>query len=85
MYCQSLILILVGLMLASCATSPENTALELPTHQCQEPRPEVCTMEYKPVCGLNQAKEKFDFSNACSACSDHQIMRWFEGQCDTVE
>jgi hypothetical protein len=33
---------------------------------CQEPRPRMCTKEYRPVCGSNNRT----YPNKCSACSD---------------
>ena len=52
---------------------------------CAMPRPEVCTMEYLPVCG-----ELFDgsiktYSNACTACADTQVNAYREGACENEE
>ena len=39
------------LALGACATSPtENTAPAAAATVCEDPRPQVCTMDYRPVC-----------------------------------
>jgi hypothetical protein len=49
---------------------------------CPASRPEVCTMEYLPVCA-----ELFDgsvetYSNACTACADKDVNAYREGACE---
>jgi eight-cysteine-cluster-containing protein len=48
-------------------------------HVCteDEKQAEICTMEYRPVCGDN-GKE---YSNPCTACSSKEIDSWIEGEC----
>lgn len=55
---------------------------------CREPRPEICTMEYAPVCGIfdetiNCVKAPcgITFSNGCIACSNENIKYWISGEC----
>ncbi len=51
-------------------------------HQCSQPRPEVCTMEYNPVCAnLETGKTKL-FSNVCSACADEKVESYFPAPCE---
>lgn len=47
---------------------------------CQDPRPEVCTLDYRPVCGQLGGETK-TFGNACMACGDSSVIGFFEGQC----
>ncbi|WP_220719025.1 Kazal-type serine protease inhibitor [Agarivorans litoreus] len=47
---------------------------------CEEPRPEICTMEYDPVCGEVNGELK-EYGNACSACGDPEINTYQKGAC----
>jgi hypothetical protein len=49
--------------------------------QCQDPRPQVCTLEYAPVCGILGNRERREYSNGCSACSDHEVTGYVDGPC----
>ncbi len=54
---------------------------------CTEPRPEVCAMDYTPVCGLRNvgAKEGWKtYSNACSACSDPTVTGYEKDACEAI-
>ena len=62
------------------AQSPDSMAPSSAT-VCEEPRPQVCTMEYLPVCGNLSAGGMKTYSNACSACSDAAVAAWVEGEC----
>ena len=48
---------------------------------CRDPRPEVCTMEYDPVCGRKKDKSTATYSNACEACADPMVLGYFRGEC----
>jgi hypothetical protein len=61
--------------------------------ECVVPRPEICTREYLPVCGLRDTGircvtqpcdswETKTFSNACSACADGAVYGWRPGECE---
>jgi len=48
---------------------------------CEDPRPQVCTMDYRPVCGsLGDASVK-TYANGCGACGDANVVSWVEGEC----
>ena len=49
--------------------------------QCEDPRPEVCTMDYRPVCGNLAGGGVKTYSNGCGACSDANVTSWVEGEC----
>ena len=76
---------IIGLLfsLASCASLPpagEATGGSA-TNLCEEPRPQICTMDYRPVCGtLSDANVK-TYANGCGACSDANVVSWVEGEC----
>jgi Kazal-type serine protease inhibitor domain len=54
---------------------------ELNTASCPEERPSICTREYKPVCGLDQNNEQKTYSNACTACSNKQVISYAANAC----
>lgn len=52
-------------------------------------RSEICTMEYRPVCGwftqgVNCVKAPcaITASNPCIACANEDVLYWTEGECD---
>ncbi|UCB55409.1 MAG: hypothetical protein JSW45_02455, partial [Thiotrichales bacterium] len=55
---------------------------------CTEPRPQVCTMDYTPVCGLRNSSAEDEwktYSNACGACSDATVVGYRPGACESGE
>lgn len=51
--------------------------------KCQDPRPEMCTLEYLPVCGLhNSAQGWKTFGNACAACREAGVVGYKAGECN---
>ena len=53
---------------------------------CTDPRPEVCTMDYTPVCALREvsgAEQWKTYSNACTACSDATVVGYRTDACPT--
>ena len=60
---------------------------------CPEVRPEICTADYIPVCADVQVQcittpcdpIPQTFSNACTACSNQNVLSYSEGACTIVE
>lgn len=80
------ILGLASCMLLACGekeqiASPPGQAPAAPAGACQEPRPEICTMDYQPVCGYGDKHQK-TYSNGCSACADASVLGWVQGACE---
>ena len=48
---------------------------------CSGPRPEICTMDYQPVCGFNLDNSSKTYSNACTACSDKEAVKYIKNKC----
>jgi len=48
---------------------------------CQDPRPQACTADYRPVCGQLTNGETKTYGNACSACGDAAVIGSFPGEC----
>lgn len=65
---HALALFLLAAVAAGCGHTP--TALPDNARACPEPRPQMCTMEYRPVIGLDKNGDPVgEYSNACSGCA----------------
>jgi hypothetical protein len=47
---------------------------------CTYPRPEMCAMDYAPVCGLLNNGERQSYSNGCVACIDLNVTGYIQIQ-----
>jgi hypothetical protein len=79
---------LVALLFAAaaapaCAQQPTPAQAPAPPGQvtCTEPRPQVCTREYRPVCGTKRDATRQTFGNGCSACADANVASHIPGPC----
>ncbi|MCK4840009.1 MAG: hypothetical protein KAS94_14490 [Desulfobulbaceae bacterium] len=79
----------------SCAgTIPEKVpAVTNAAVACTDPRPQICTQDYTPVCATRDtgircvttpcpATEDITYSNGCSACSDKNVISYRPGSCE---
>jgi hypothetical protein len=48
---------------------------------CTGPRPEMCTQQYAPVCGVHSDGTRRTYSNGCVACSDLEVVGSLPGAC----
>ncbi|HTR83034.1 MAG TPA: hypothetical protein VMI56_01050 [Reyranella sp.] len=48
---------------------------------CAEPRPQVCTRDYRPACGVLRDGSRKTYGNACSACADPAVLTQSAGTC----
>lgn len=85
---------LVALLALGGCSKPDDVEASL--RQCESPRPQFCTREYRPVCGLRDtgvrcitepcpSTELNTYGNACDACSDESVRGYTEGACDGEE
>jgi hypothetical protein len=96
---SSLRLIVLTVSLAACAFQPTsvpttgNPKPEFTT--CPEQRPNVCTMDYRPVCATRDtgvrcvttpcpSTEHKTYSNACGACADTKVIGHIPDECPTL-
>ena len=80
-----MIVLLTSYTALACAQSSvvEETVASRPELvACEEPRPQLCTMQYDPVCGLTANSQYQTYSNACSACSDASVSGHSPGACE---
>ncbi len=66
----------VTLVLTGCATG-EQTAIT----PCTEPRPNVCTREYFPVCGQLDSGDWQEYASPCNACAHDVVVAYAPGTC----
>ena len=79
---RNLINVLSCLMLAACTTSAVDKSMPpAGATVCVDPRPQVCTMDYRPVCGTHMDGSAKTYSNGCGACSNPEVVYWIEGAC----
>lgn len=48
---------------------------------CAEPRPQMCTKEFRPACGLRRDGTRKTYGNACTACADADVQSQAAGAC----
>lgn len=48
---------------------------------CADPRPQMCTQDYRPACGTRRDNSRKTFPNACTACADPQVVTQAAGAC----
>tara|TARA_R100000005_G_scaffold79178_4_gene46358 strand:- start:7059 stop:7367 length:309 start_codon:yes stop_codon:yes gene_type:complete len=60
--------------------SPQSASNE---QVCTEPRPQVCTMEYNPVCALRDGGQRETLASPCNACADAGVVSHTPGVCDS--
>ncbi|SQD80374.1 lipoprotein [Moritella yayanosii] len=87
---KPILLALAVFSLAACSNidTTEETAKSLPilpsySNSCPDERPQMCTMDYRPVCGTTESNELKTFSNACGACSDVTVRGYSESECQS--
>ena len=81
---RSVAAVLLGWILAGCGSSATNSPdmVEQDMEMCPEVRPQVCTMDYTPVCGTTISGREI-FSNGCSACANSEVIGYAAGECDS--
>jgi hypothetical protein len=49
--------------------------------QCADPRPQMCTRDYRPSCGIRRDGSRRTYGNACTACADPDVVSQGPGPC----
>ena len=79
------LLICPCLTLTGCATAHSTETVkntEAKITVCTEPRPQICTREYLPVCATKKDGAEKTYATGCTACSDKQVVSYREGACE---
>ena len=82
----ALLITLALSVLAGCAQpSGQGGSMVVPAPAdtvCTEPRPMVCTMEYRPVCASLAVGSEKTYPSGCNACADIAVSSWRDGPCE---
>jgi len=92
-----LVIIFLSLtLLIACAPKPVEPTTKPVTSKgsvtCKDPRPEICTKEYRPVCATRDtgvrcvttpcpSTERKTYATGCTACSDEKVISYVEDAC----
>ena len=94
------------LLLAACSQAPVASEPPPPADppkeekkapvMCTDPRPQVCTAIYAPVCATRDtgvrcvttpcpSSEQVTKASSCSACSDPKVISYVDGECPAAK
>lgn len=82
MRCGNFFIVIISLGLGACAAGSSDKMAATPgATVCVDPRPQICTMDYRPVCGTLKNGTVKTYSNGCGACADASVTSWVENAC----
>jgi len=94
-YINTILLAAISVLMLSCANSQvkETSEQDYLYKACKDPRPQICTREYRPVCAIKdtgircvttpcQSTTHKTYGNACSACGDPKVISYHSGACE---
>lgn len=85
---RSFLFITLSLLSVACTSNGEKNDIHEPGALdlilCEEPRPQICTQEYDPVCGMLKDGGVKTGSTGCTSCSDHEVVGYKMGACGIV-
>jgi hypothetical protein len=72
----------ICLTLGACASAGSDQSIAAAGATiCEDPRPQVCTMDYTPVCATLQDGSVKTYPNGCGACADANVKSWVADAC----
>ena len=83
---SGLTVLFFALALVSCADQGEDNNPSQMTGaadmiMCEDPRPEICTREYDPVCATMEDGSVKTYATGCTACADSRVTGYTKGPC----
>jgi len=81
-----MIMIILALMSVGCVQPDTHTEQKEPIKEknrtvCTDPRPQICTREYAPVCAIQYSGIQQIYATGCVACADHKVRSYVHGAC----
>jgi len=76
------LLILLALLAMQGCSTPLVTKENTPHLKCTDDRPQLCTMQYEPVCATLKNTTERSYSSACAACSAEGTRGYTLGACE---
>ena len=76
-----LTVVALGVLLVACngTATPDTSSSQ--GVACVDPRPQVCTMEYNPVCAVLANGSSKQYSSPCNACADDAVKSYLPDAC----
>jgi hypothetical protein len=97
---RNFLILLAPILYCGCSAQVPQSQSDLNTIQddmiyCESPRPEVCALNYLPVCAERDtgircvkapcpATEHKTYSNACGACADPKVVGYIAHSCPST-
>ncbi len=78
-------LLLVLMVGSGCSSTMDKTdapSISKELTLCTEPRPEICTMQYDPVCATHEDGSSKTYATDCTACSHTEVIGYNPGECE---
>jgi len=88
----------VAIFISACVSSTSSTPSTNEENlvqlvECTDPRPQICTREYMPVCATKDTgikcvgkqcptSKKVTYATGCTACADQKVRGYMPGECD---
>jgi hypothetical protein len=75
----------LALVTVGCASSHETTGDSAAAGNitvCTDPRPQICTREYRPVCAILSDGSTKTYATGCTACSDPKVSGYRDLACE---
>ena len=81
----------IGLLSVACTPAQNDVREPIPDEPgaldiilCEEPRPQICTKEYDPVCATLDDGSTRTGATGCTSCSDPKVVSYTKGACGIV-
>ena len=75
------IILLVSMIMFFSNCLASETVNPINTTACPEERPEICTMDYTPVCASDKDSHLKTYANACAACANSEVVSYVPDAC----